>query len=65
MGDCNSAKLQNKSEITVLSGAKIAELAKGLKIPVTVDEVLPDIIVVSFSFEGKLFQGVLLDSKKK
>lgn len=35
------------------------------KILVTVDEALQDIIVVSYAFESKLFQGVLLDSTKR
>ncbi|KAL0269334.1 UNVERIFIED_CONTAM: hypothetical protein PYX00_007107 [Menopon gallinae] len=38
---------------------------KNSKIAVNVEEVLPDILVVSFTFESKLFQGVLLDSTKK
>lgn len=38
---------------------------KNSKIIVNVEEVLPDIIVVSFTFDSKLFQGVLLDSTKK
>ncbi|CAH1399371.1 unnamed protein product [Nezara viridula] len=35
------------------------------KILVTVDEALQDILVVSYAFESKLFQGVLLDSTKR
>ena len=35
------------------------------KILVTVDEALQDILVVSYTFESKLFQGVLLDSTKR
>ncbi|BES98917.1 Hypothetical proteinypothetical proteinP domain [Nesidiocoris tenuis] len=40
-------------------------LTTNSKILVTVDEALPDIIVVSYAFESKLFQGVLLNSNKR
>uniref|UniRef100_A0A023F9N4 PWWP domain-containing protein n=1 Tax=Triatoma infestans TaxID=30076 RepID=A0A023F9N4_TRIIF len=40
-------------------------LTTNSKILVTVDEALQDIIVVSYAFESKLFQGVLLDSTKR
>lgn len=40
-------------------------LKKNSKITVNVEDVLPDILVVSFTFDSKLFQGVLLDSTKK
>lgn len=38
---------------------------KNSKITVNVEEVLSDILVVSFTLNSKLFQGVLLDSTKK
>ncbi|XP_014241212.2 PWWP domain-containing protein 2A-like [Cimex lectularius] len=40
-------------------------LTTNSKILVTVDEALQDVIVVSYAFESKLYQGVLLDSTKK
>lgn len=41
------------------------KLLKNSKILVNVDDVLQDILVVSYSYESKLFQGVLLDSTKR
>ena len=40
------------------------ELLKKQKIEVTVNEALPDLLVVSFEFGTQVFQGVLLDSTK-
>lgn len=40
-------------------------LEKKSKILVTVEEALPDIIVVTYNYDSKLFQGVLLDSTKR
>lgn len=44
---------------------ELIELQKESKITVNVEAVLPDIIVVSFSYKGKFFEGVLLDARKK
>lgn len=43
----------------------VEEIIVGKTISVTVEEYLPDIILVSFKFKDKLFQGILLDSTKK
>ncbi|XP_063235642.1 PWWP domain-containing protein 2A-like [Bacillus rossius redtenbacheri] len=48
-------------EVTAL----VTKILKNSKISVNVEDVLPDIIVVSYAFENKLFEGVLLDSTKK
>lgn len=40
-------------------------LEKNSKILVNVEEALPDIIVVTYTYDSKLFQGVLLDSTKR
>ncbi|XP_039282142.1 LOW QUALITY PROTEIN: PWWP domain-containing protein 2A-like [Nilaparvata lugens] len=50
------------ADLDILSQLKIL---KNSKISVDVDEVLPDILVVSYSFESKVFKGVLLDSTKR
>jgi hypothetical protein len=42
-----------------------AKIVKNSKILVNVEEALQDILVVSYAFENKLYQGVLLDSTKK
>ncbi|KAJ9579552.1 hypothetical protein L9F63_004737 [Diploptera punctata] len=41
------------------------KIVKNSKILVNVEEALQDILVVSYAFENKLYQGVLLDSTKK
>ncbi|XP_018328378.1 PWWP domain-containing protein 2A-like [Agrilus planipennis] len=41
------------------------KLLKNTKIQVFVDEVLPDILVVTYEFGVKIFKGVLLDSCKR
>ncbi|GLV43951.1 six-banded [Carabus blaptoides fortunei] len=41
------------------------QIEKNSKIVVNVDESLPDILVVSYEYGSKLFQGVLLDSTKR
>lgn len=41
------------------------QIQKNSKIVVNVDESLPDILVVSYEYGSKLFQGVLLDSTKR
>ncbi|KAM7284590.1 PWWP domain-containing protein 2A isoform X1 [Ixodes scapularis] len=41
------------------------KLLKGSKISVMVEEALIDVIIVSFSYGGKIFQGALLDVSKK
>lgn len=43
----------------------VSKLLKDSKIVVNVDEVLQDLLVVSYAYESKLFQGVLLDSTKR
>lgn len=40
-------------------------ILKNSKILVTVEEVLQDILLVSYAIGSKLFQGVLLDSTKR
>lgn len=50
------------ADLDILSRLK---LLKNSKISVDVDEVLPDILVVTYSFESKVFKGVLLDSTKR
>lgn len=48
------------------SGAPIElGLVKGGKILVSVESMLPDIVVVSFEHGTKLFQGALLDATKR
>ncbi|XP_075532789.1 uncharacterized protein LOC142566000 [Dermacentor variabilis] len=42
-----------------------AKLLKGSKISVMVEEALIDVIIVSFNYSGKVFQGALLDVTKK
>jgi hypothetical protein len=41
------------------------KIVKNSQILVNVEEALQDILVVSYTFENKLYQGVLLDSTKK
>lgn len=41
------------------------KLLKKTKISVFVDEVLPDILVVTYEFGVQIFKGVLLDSTKR
>lgn len=55
-------KLAVMADLDFQSGLK---LLKNSKILVNVDEVLQDILVVTYAFESKLFQGVLLDSTKR
>ncbi|XP_046996475.1 PWWP domain-containing protein 2B-like [Schistocerca americana] len=43
----------------------LSKILKNSKILVNVEEALQDILVVSFVYETKLYQGVLLDSTKK
>lgn len=53
--------------LTAMAGAAEdgVELLKGTKISVMVEEALVDVIIVSFNFGGKIFQGALLDVTKK
>lgn len=55
-------KLANMADSETCSGVKIL---KNSKIVVNVEEALQDILVVTYSLENKLFQGVLLDSTKR
>ncbi|XP_013778302.1 uncharacterized protein LOC106462882 isoform X1 [Limulus polyphemus] len=48
--------LPSESDVTLLKGAKIS---------VTVEEAIIDVLVVSFHFGGKVFQGALLEVNKK
>ncbi|KAG8233066.1 hypothetical protein J437_LFUL012942 [Ladona fulva] len=50
------------ADVETVSQTKIG---KNSKIVVNVEEALQDIFVVTFSYENRLFQGVLLDSSKK
>lgn len=40
-------------------------IEKNSKIVVNVDESLPDILVVTYEYGSKIYQGVLLDSTKR
>ncbi|XP_069674097.1 PWWP domain-containing protein 2A-like [Periplaneta americana] len=52
----NMADMEPHSQIKIVKNSKIL---------VNVEEALQDILVVSYAFENKLYQGVLLDSTKK
>lgn len=41
------------------------QILKNSKIVVNVEEALQDVLVVTYTSENKLFQGVLLDSSKR
>ncbi|XP_033757788.1 PWWP domain-containing protein 2A-like [Pecten maximus] len=40
-------------------------LSKGMKLPVTIEEALNDVLVVSLETGSKVFRGILLDMKKR
>jgi hypothetical protein len=52
----NMADVESHSQIKIVKNSQIL---------VNVEEALQDILVVSYTFENKLYQGVLLDSTKK
>lgn len=57
MAECNMDKDNNSiPDINLL---------KSTKILVYVEEALQDLLVVSYVFESKFFQGILLDSTKR
>lgn len=52
------ADQENKKDLDIT-------LLKNTKISVSVDEALPDILVVTYEHGVKIFKGVLLDSTKR
>lgn len=58
-------KIKENENVDTMADVEWTDIKVKSKVLVTVEDVLPDIIVVSFLSQGKLFQGVLLDSKKK
>lgn len=38
---------------------------KGQKVPVTIDDALEDMLVVSLEINSKIYRGILLDMKKR
>lgn len=40
-------------------------LSKGMKVPVTIEEAINDVLVVCLETGSKIFRGILLDMKKR
>lgn len=53
------------AECTMETDISDINLLKSTKILVYVEEALQDLLVVSFAFDSKFFQGILLDSTKR
>lgn len=53
------------AECNMGTGISDINLLKSTKILVYVEEALQDLLVVSYVFDSKFFQGILLDSTKR
>lgn len=40
-------------------------ISKGMKLPVTIEDAIEDVLVVCLEYGAKLFKGILLDINKR
>ena len=60
-GARGGAQCQIMADLKLYDGT----ILKGSTLPVTVEDALPDVLIVCLKHEAKVFKGVLLDSSKR